>query len=339
MLDTNLKKNTQFIWEKLSQLYGKKVMIVGDLGVDEYVIGDVRRISPEAPVPVLEARREDLRVGLSANVAQNVASLGGEAILIGVVGNDSTGEDLKRLLEEANVNGQYLVTDHDRPTTRKLRVMADHHHIVRVDYEKKSFLSDKAAQDLIATVKDNIKKTDVVVLQDYAKGVLSKEVCQQIIEIAHDADVKVLLDPHRSTPIDYYKGVDLFKPNRDEAFILSGLKLNELRINKDSINEVGQTLLKEVECQQLVLTQGKDGMSLFEDGNITELPTFAKQVFDVTGAGDTVIAALALGWSSGFTLEQSCVLANLAAGVVVAKVGCVPCSLEDLHQAIGVILD
>lgn len=335
-IDKNKLTNHQnYILENLFQLAHKKILIVGDVCVDEYIYGLVKRISPEAPVPVVEVTHQEKRIGLAANVAQNIASLGGEAYLVGVIGADPAAEDLKNLLTEAGVSSEHLITESGRPTTRKSRIMAENNHVVRVDYEHKRFLSAKAENELLAKVAELAPNCDAIIIEDYGKGVLSEKTTQQVIRLAHQYGKKVTVDPHRTTPLSYYRGADLLKPNRDEAFILSGLEIDELREDSNSLLRVAEALKDKAQCKHLVITQGKEGMSIIdEDLSMREIPTYARQVFDVTGAGDTVIAAMTLAWAAGFSLDQSCVLANVAAGVVVGEVGCVPCSQAELLTAL-----
>jgi rfaE bifunctional protein kinase chain/domain len=322
------------VLKKLDQLSGKKVLIVGDVGLDQYVIGDVKRISPEAPVPVLEVSTEDQRLGLAANVAQNVTSLGGEPLLLGVVGDDSAAGQLRDELKKAQISDRFLLVDGSRPTTRKLRVMAEHHHIVRVDFEHRRFLSASVQTQLKQSFDRLIEEADGLVIEDYAKGVLDEELLQYMIKKAKEKGKKVLVDPHRTTPVQFYQGADLMTPNRDEAFALSRLDIDDLREKADSYIEVGHELIRQIGSEQMIITRGKQGMSLFSENEVFSFPTFARQVFDVTGAGDTAIAALALSWVSGLNLKEACVLANYAAGVVVGKVGCVPCDKEELKNYI-----
>ena len=316
--------------KRLPQLEGRRLMVVGDIGLDEYVLGDVRRISPEAPVPVLEVQNEDQRLGLAANVAQNVASLGGIAYMLAVVGQDASADVLRNKLADAGVSSQHLLVDPSRPTTRKLRVMTGHHHIVRVDYEQKKYLSADVEKKLLQQFESLLKQSDGVIVEDYAKGLLSEAGLQRIISLCKRANIPVAIDPNRATPAKFYNGATLMTPNREEAVALSGLDYDELRDHPNFMEEVATALLKKTDLQHLIITQGKEGMSLFTEGKNFQLPTFARQVFDVTGAGDTVIAALSLGLVAGFSLQESCVLGNLAAGVVVGKVGCVPCSKAEL---------
>jgi rfaE bifunctional protein kinase chain/domain len=317
---------------KLALLEGRRLTVIGDIGLDEYVLGEVRRISPEAPVPVLEVRSEDQRLGLSANVAQNVASLGGKAHMIAVVGHDGAAEILRQKLESSGVSGQHLIVDRSRPTIRKLRVMTGPHHIVRVDYENKRYLAPEIEAKMLKMLESCLNDSDGVIIEDYAKGLLSEAGLKKIIALAKARNLPVMVDPNRSTPAKFYTGATLMTPNRDEALALSGLDYDELRDHPEFLAEVAAAILKKTDLQHLIITRGKDGMTLYSGGKAFELPTFARQVFDVTGAGDTVIAALGLGLIAGLTLQEACVLGNLAAGVVVGKVGSVPCTVAELLE-------
>ena len=323
----NIKNNYDRIKEQ-------KIIVVGDIGLDEYIWGEVDRVSPEAPVPVVDVTHEDIRIGLAGNVAQNIRSLGGEPVLIGVVGEDAGADSLKAELEKVGVSGDYLISEKDRPTTRKIRVISGNHHIVRVDYELKKFLKPETEQKLLAKIKTEIAGSSSLIIEDYAKGVLSESVIKEIISICHEAGKEVLVDPHLSTPPEHYQGADLLTPNLLEASELSKISFKKLDATEQTLFEVAESLIDIWKCKELVITRGKDGMSLFSGSkdSVTHMPTFAKQVFDVTGAGDTVIAALALARSAGFSLEESCVMGNLAAGTVVAKVGCVPCTEQDMME-------
>lgn len=320
--------------KQLEHFKNKKVLILGDVGLDEYVLGDVRRISPEAPVPVLDVNHEDLRLGLSANVAQNVQSLGGVPILLSVVGSDEGAQKLKDLCLKSHVSWDSIVVDSERPTTRKMRVMAGPHHIVRVDYELRKYLSQNSENHLLQEFEKQLPNADIVILQDYAKGVISENVVKRMTQLCKKQNKRLLVDPNRANPGSFYEGCDLIKPNYEEAVILSGLDFDSLRENPNRIEQAGRALQKKTGAQQVVLTQGKDGMSIFDGQKISQVPTRALKVFDVTGAGDTVIAALALGLAGGLDLVSSCAIANYAAGIVVGKIGCVPCELSELQVAL-----
>jgi rfaE bifunctional protein kinase chain/domain len=329
---TEIDKFKISLIEKLPNLSKGKLLVIGDICLDEYLMGEVKRISPEAPVPVLDVKNQESRLGLTANVAQNVVSLGGKCHLIGVVGDDITAEHLCNYLKMANVNTEGLIVDKDRPTTKKTRLMAGNHHIVRVDFEKRKFLSDEIREQLLEKAKFYMPKVDVVVLEDYAKGVFCEKTTQSLIKLAHQNNKKVFVDPHRSTPVHYYRGADVIKPNKDEAYILSGLNIDELRDDEESLERVAKSIQQLTGCEHLVITLGKDGMVNYSGNEFFALPTEAKQTFDVTGAGDTVLATLSLALASGFNLNEACILSNSAAGVVVGKVGCVPCHYSELHS-------
>lgn len=328
---------TTAIRNNLGKLDGREIVIVGDTGIDEYTLGQVRRISPEAPVPVVEVETEESRLGLAANVAQNVSGLGGVPRLISVIGDDSGAGQLRDLLKSAKVPTDLLVVDRSRPTTRKLRVMVQNHHIVRVDYEHKKFLSNVVADQVLSNVEKALAspKVAALIVQDYAKGVISEAMVETCVRLAKKRGVRILADPYRSTPLAVYKGVDIMTPNHDESIALSGIGADELRASDGTLNEIGERLMNGVGSKTMVITRGRDGMRVFENGKVTDLPTNAKQVFDVTGAGDTVIAALALAWGSGLSLVESCALANIAAGIVVGKVGCVPCGRDELERVLA----
>ena len=312
----------------------KRVLILGDVGLDEYVLGQVRRISPEAPVPVLAVDQEDLRLGLSANVAQNVVSLGGVARMLSVVGEDEGAQKLKELCRTSQISWEDMIVDRDRPTTRKMRIMSGAHHIVRVDFELRKYLSPQAEERLLKRFSEILPQVDIVILQDYAKGVVSENVVKSMVTLCQSHGKKLLVDPTRSHSGDFYKGCDLIKPNYEEAVLLSGLDFDTLRENPHRVEQAGRALQEKTGAQHVVLTQGKEGMSIFEGQKISKVPTRAQKVFDVTGAGDTVIAAIALGLAGGLDLLTSCSLANYAAGVVVGKIGCVPCELSELRDSI-----
>jgi len=331
-VDSSVKKN---ILEKISLFSKKKILVIGDVGVDEYVMGAVKRISPEAPVPVLEVSDEDKRIGLAANVAQNVVSLGGHVELISVVGADTGADILRDLLKASGVGSAHLVIDEKRPTTRKTRVMTGHHHLVRVDYEVRKNLSIETEEKILAKVKDLIPAIDIIVLEDYAKGIFSVSLVEKIVSLCKQAGKYLMVDPHQTKFADFYKGVDLIKPNYNEALALTKIHEEDIENVNERVLAVGRKLQQMTGAKDVVLTQGKDGMSIFSsDTQVVQVPTFAKKVFDVTGAGDTVIAALALGVAAGLPLAEACVMANYAAGIVVGKIGCVPCAADELVAAV-----
>ncbi len=321
--------------EKMSLFSSQKIMVVGDVGVDEYVTGSVKRISPEAPVPILEVTGEDKCLGLASNVAQNVVSLGGQVELVSVIGADAGAEILKKLLAESKVGHSNLVTDQSRPTTRKTRMMTGHHHLVRVDYEVRKNLSIETENKILAKIENLMPTVNIVVLEDYAKGIFSVSLIEKIVSVAKKHKKYLMVDPHQTKFADFYKGVDLIKPNYNEALALTKIHEEDIENFNERVLTVGKALQKMTGAKDVVLTQGKDGMSIFSsDSQVVQVPTFAKKVFDVTGAGDTVIAALSLGIAAGLSVAEACVLANYAAGIVVAKIGCVPCDMAELKATI-----
>jgi len=330
-------EQTQKMKEKaylsLDKFKDKKVLVIGDIGLDEYIKGEVSRISPEAPVPVLNVTKTESRLGLAANVAQNITSLGASCELVSIIGNDDSAKKLNALLNEAKINLNFVV-DNSRPTTKKSRVIHEAHHIVRIDYEKKEFISSEIEEKILQKVEKVLPDCDIVIIEDYNKGVLTNKLTQNIISLSKKNNKLVLVDPHETTPLEFYKGADIITPNTLESFAL-------LNISRDSILDssitpavLAEKMLSILGSDRMVITQGKDGMSIFENQQWLHTPTQAKQVYDVTGAGDTVIAAIGLGLSSGLELSTSCLLANFAAGIVVAQVGCIPCELSDLRKSL-----
>jgi rfaE bifunctional protein kinase chain/domain len=329
---TNLQDLSQQLSSHLGQMKDKKVLIFGDVGIDEYVRGDVRRISPEAPVPVVEVNETDMKLGLSGNVAANVASLGGIPLLFSIVGKDQNAEHLKVLLKERNISAEYLMEDPNRETTSKLRVMSGQHHVVRVDYENRTPLTDETMKKFEAGLEQGIADSDCVIIQDYAKGQIVEHSCQWVIETAKKHNKPVIVDPYRSTPLRYYKGAQFMTPNRDEAFELAK-QIPKPEIWQD-VDQIGKELMSQIESPQMVITLGPEGVKIFDESEVHHLPTFARKVFDVTGAGDTVIAAFSLGMAAGWDIKEAAFLANKAAGVVVGHVGAVACTLDELQESL-----
>ena len=306
-------------------------MIIGDLMLDHYMIGGVDRISPEAPVPVVRVEKEKSLLGGAGNVACNIASLGGEALLVSTVGDDEDGTKLDQLCHEARLSTK-LLRDASRPTTKKTRIIASNQQVVRVDQELVAPLQDDGFAELFEYLQGNIADYPVIILSDYGKGFISQEFMTRFMALLETCDNRplVLVDP-KTVNYDLYKGVDLLTPNTKEAGEGAGIPVK----GKDSVIRAGGSLFDRLECNNLLITMGADGMALFEgEESIQHIPTFARKVFDVTGAGDTVIATIALALSSGVDLLTACTLANYAAGVVVAQVGAATASTEDLAEVV-----
>ena len=308
-----------------------QVLIVGDVMLDEYIWGEVRRISPEAPVPVVEVHRKTYVPGGAANVAMNVTSLGGKVLLGGVTGQDPQGEQLRHLLalQGADVTG--LVVTEDRPTITKTRIVAHSQQIVRVDTERRAPLDPPTETALLGWIKSRLETVDVCILSDYAKGVISPDFARRFIEMAQQMDKPVVVDPKG---IDYarYRGATLVTPNLHEAERAANHEIN----GHGDLVDVSRELLYILENSALLVTRGAEGMSLFVNGcEPVHIPAVARQVFDVTGAGDTGIATLALALAAAASLEQAARLANYAAGLVVGKVGTATVTSEELRAVLA----
>lgn len=297
----------------------KKILVLGDVGVDRYTFGNVERISPEAPVPIVQVFEEKHKLGLAANVADNIHALGGEALMFGVIGKDPVARELKNLMKDSGIATTYLFADEARRTSLKERIVSERQQLLRVDYEsthapKKSFM-----QEMIVKLFDQLPKSQALIIEDYAKGLLSSEMLSKIIQAAKKAGVMTLVDPNRKSSLDMYVGADVITPNRKEAESLVGFRIE----TEKELQKAGAQMLETIGAQHVFITLGKDGMAVFSRGQTKALhiPTFAREVYDVSGAGDTVIATLALALSAEATIHQAAMIANLAAGVVVGKRG------------------
>lgn len=312
---------------------GTSVVVVGDVMLDEYIWGEVRRVSPEAPVPVVEIRRRTYVPGGAGNVAASVAGLGGNVRLAGVVGDDDGARILRETLEEAGVEAG-LTVDPARPTTTKTRIVAQSQQVVRADSEKRSPVTSAVADEVLSWVTERLDETDALVLSDYAKGVISPQLAQGVIGLARESKKPVIADPKGE---DYakYRGATVVTPNIHEAKRAAGLDGSA----HHELAEVRSRLAVILGDSGLLITLGAQGMSLFGDGDEAgiEIPSRARNVFDVTGAGDAVVSTLALALGSGASLEQAARLANAAAGIVVGKVGTQTIGLEELRDAAGTL--
>jgi D-glycero-beta-D-manno-heptose-7-phosphate kinase len=319
---------------RVSELLGnfkrKRIAIIGDLMVDKYVWGTVGRISPEAPVPIVEVETETERLGGAANVANNIQSLGADPLLIGVIGSDINGTHLSQLVQRRGCSAEGLIVDESRPTTIKTRVIAHNQHVVRIDSEHKKEISLPIQERILAVLQHNISSLDGIIIEDYNKGVVVRALIPRIVELARKKEKIVAVDPKFHNFFEY-ENVTVFKPNKKEAEEALGRKF----YTEADVGEAGKELLKRLKARNVLLTRGEKGMSLFEDsGAVTNIPTHARRVSDVSGAGDTVIATLTLALASGATMYESSLLANYAAGVVVAEVGIVPIEPQALIASI-----
>jgi D-beta-D-heptose 7-phosphate kinase/D-beta-D-heptose 1-phosphate adenosyltransferase len=309
-------------------------LIVGDVMIDEYVYGNVRRISPEAPVPVVTVQRETRVLGGSANVGVNVAGLRAKAHLAGVVGDDDAGRAVHRMLKENGIGTEGLITEPGRQTTRKTRVVAHGQQVVRVDRESGDSLMHSTAKTLADRILGLIDQVDGVILSDYRKGVITRELAAGVISAARHRGKFVAVDPKQSD-FSWYGGCTVITPNKGEAeAALGGVELR----GDDAFREAAHALLRKGRSHAILLTRGEEGMTLVERGTREgfHIPAQARQVFDVTGAGDTVIGTIAVALASGASLRQASLLANVAAGVVVGESGTAPITSEKLSHALRV---
>ncbi len=319
----------------LSQFKGKRIAVLGDVGIDRYTQGSVERISPEAPVPIVFVQSEYLKLGLAANVADNIIALGGIAELSGVIGKDEDAESLSHLLGAKKLSVKSLVTDATRRTILKERIVAETQQMLRVDYESNHPLSQVIRKKVTQSIIANIKNADALIIEDYAKGLLSEDMIASAIREAKKKKIPVLIDPHVKTPVAWYQGATLLTPNKREAEGLANLKITD----KKSLLEAGKRIMKSTQAQSLVITLGKEGMVIFthemlgKKDPLMHIPTFAREVYDVSGAGDTVISVLALALSAGTRLDHAAYASNLAAGVEVSKRGTATVSPDEIMKA------
>ncbi len=310
----------------------RPIMVVGDLGIDKYTFGDVKRISPEAPVPVLEVQKEWDKLGLAANVSDNLKSLEVESTLCGVIGDDGRANLVENLLEERGLKTWGLLRDKSRHTTFKERVTTATQQICRIDYESKEPLNPEMEKRIGARIAELAETHSGVIIEDYGKGLLSETLCQRIIKSYKEKNLIVAVDPSRTSPPAWYKGATLLKPNRLESHIM----VEALGyFNERKLETIAKILVDKLSLEKVIITLGADGMAMLDTklgGDLKIIPTAANEVFDVSGAGDTTIAAITSSLLSGATLEEAAWVGNCAAGVVVRKRGTALCSLTELRE-------
>jgi D-beta-D-heptose 7-phosphate kinase/D-beta-D-heptose 1-phosphate adenosyltransferase len=315
----------------LKQIRGRRVLVAGDVMLDEFLWGSVSRISPEAPVPVVKVTRQSFHLGGAGNVACNVRALGGEAVVVGVVGRDAAGERVHSVLAEAGVEDGLAMADGGRPTTVKTRIIAHHQQVVRADRELADDVPARLETALIERVRAALPSCAAVVLSDYLKGVVTPRFVKSVLALARQRRVPVLVDP-KVAHFPLYRKVTLVTPNQLEAEQAAGRAIR----GDEDLHAVGRHILRRLGCEAVLVTRGEHGMALFpREGRPSLIPTAAREVFDVTGAGDTVIATLALALAAGAALPQAARLANHAAGVVVGKVGTATASPDEVLAALG----
>lgn len=323
-MNYNSERYEQIIRNKFTQL---NVMVIGDVMVDEYVTGKVDRISPEAPIPVLNYKDMSRIAGGASNVAHNIATLGSNVYIVGVVGRDDAGKWLKEHLEICGINTKGLLEEDERPTTVKRRFATKSQQLLRVDIEKSNSIAIDTENEVLEFLYGKIHKIDAVVLSDYRKGMLaSPEFVRKIIHICNQYNVIISIDS-KSSNIEAFENATFVKPNNLELEQAVNIKIND----EDTLNEAGMCYLTRSKAKALMVTRGAKGISIFrKDKERKDYPSKAVQVYDVTGAGDTVISTVTLGIASGLDIEEAIILGNLAASVVINKVGTVPIWAEEL---------
>jgi len=311
--------------EKLiSQFKQRNIVVVGDLMLDKYIFGKVERISPEAPIPVVQVNNERYALGGAANVSANIASLNAHPYLLGVLGKDLSQTIFMKKCEKRNIDTSGIICDEAKHTIQKIRVIGQHQQLLRIDYESGNYLEEKSSQNFLAVL-NSLPKVDAVIVSDYAKGTISADLLKNLKKFADEKKVLLIIDPkpkHRK----WYDNVSLITPNLKEAQELSNIQVN----SQKTLENCGRKLNELFNCD-IIITTGEKGMSIFpKNGKISHIATKATEVYDVSGAGDTVVAVLTLALASGANLAQAAELANIAAGIKVRKLGTAPVSWQEL---------
>jgi len=307
-----------------------RIMVMGDVMIDHFIWGKVNRVSPEAPVPVVNVTSESLRLGGAANVVHNVRTLGGEVYTSGVAGNDEMGRKIIHDLQALKINTDGIIITSNRPTTVKTRVIAHNQQVVRFDRETNSPLNSDCNQRIINYFKKNLPQFHAVLISDYGKGTISPELMEEIIKLSKNKNIPVIVDPKMKN-LAFYKGVTMITPNQSEAGEAIGTKI----LTDEDSSKAAALLREKIGCESVLITRGEYGMTLLEkNGSYTHIPTLATEVYDVTGAGDTVVSALTLALSTGASYKSSALIANYAAGIVIKKVGTASVSKEELKKTI-----
>jgi rfaE bifunctional protein kinase chain/domain len=316
--------------ELLRSCVGKRIAVVGDLMLDRYVWGTVSRISPEAPVPVVDVDDEQSRLGGAANVARNVRALGGEPLLVGVIGDDGSGKQLLQHIRDFDFPTGGVVVDPQRPTTIKTRIIAHGQHVVRIDRESRKEIAPSITRQIIDILASRIDAVDGIIIEDYNKGVVTTDLIRQVIELANRHGKIITVDPKFNNFFEY-RNVTLFKPNRKEVEEALGVHLS----GEPEVTAAGKELLHRLNAKSVLITRGEQGMTLLEqNGTVSHVPTMARNVADVSGAGDTVIATLTMALAAGARVNEASALANFAGGIVCGYVGIVPVDVRELRSAV-----
>lgn len=307
-----------------------KILIVGDVMLDKYYFGQVERISPEAPVPIVNIRKDESRLGGASNVANNIASLGGQTLLCGIIGHDFFGKEIERISRQRHIDTFLVKTS--SPTITKARIIGGKQQIVRVDYEDKGEPEENVKRSLKEKIREVLPRYDILVISDYGKGLISEDFCSFLIRLAHQYNKKVIIDP-KGNNWKKYSGADLVTPNVKE---LSDIVGHPVPNTDRAIEKAAREVIEVNQLTTLLVTRSDKGMSLVGESIAPiHLPTHSEEVFDVSGAGDTVVATLSICLSTGCTITEAMRLANIAAGIVVKKIGTATLTVEELQNAIG----
>lgn len=315
--------NKERLLEIISNFRKVKMAVIGDLMIDDYIIGSVERISPEAPVPVVSVKEERFVLGGAGNVINNLATLGVKTYCYGVIGDDLEGDRLKKALKLIGVDTEGLIRSEDRPTIVKRRILGGNQQLLRIDWEDPTNINGVLEETILDSLKENIENIDAIILSDYDKGVLTERVAKEAIKLARKYGKIVTVDPKPSNIMNYIKASSM-TPNKKEA-----LECAKLPKGTD-IDTVGTTIREKLQLDNLLLTRSEEGVSLYSEEGVANIPTFAKEVYDVTGAGDTVISVYTLAKAAGATWEEAARIANTAAGVVVGKIGTSTATKEEI---------
>jgi rfaE bifunctional protein kinase chain/domain len=302
------------------------ILVIGDLMIDHYIYGSANRLSPEAPVPIVNVKNESTTLGGAGNVVQNLVALGAKVMVAGVIGNDASGHDLVEMLESEGVKTNAIIKDNTRATTVKTRVLVGSHQLVRIDRENTDAVTGDLEDKLLSQLSATIEQADIVLLSDYNKGLFAPGLTQRLIKMAHQHQKKVVIDP-KGLNYEKYKGAYIIKPNRKE---LAEAAKTEKIGNITDLENAAKTIFQQTDAEYLIVTLSEEGMAIVTTANSTLLPVKATEVFDVTGAGDTVIAVIAYFIALGLPIEEACELANHAAAIVIRHIGSATTTIDEI---------
>jgi len=330
MVNIRYKGEKMEIKKLFEKFKNQKIAVIGDLMLDHYLWGYVERISPEAPVPVVDIKREEYRLGGAANVISNITSLEAKADAFGICGQDKYAEILENLLDQIYVNKKFVIADYSRPTTLKSRIMAGHQQVARCDFEKRHYLSEELENKILEKLNENIHTYSAIILEDYNKGLMTERIISETIKLAHKHNIPITVDP-KFINFFSYKEVDVFKPNLNELQKNLGIEIH----TQEELIEAAKVIFDRINPKYLVVTRGEKGLIIYNRKlEETIIPTFAREVFDVSGAGDTMISVLTLCLACKCDIKEAAIIANHASGAVCGKIGISPVTQKDIEYSI-----